>query len=245
MEKIDLYVQWLNKNQGATSAILTLAMALLTLVYVAATIYLVYLTNRQLRHAISIEAQRIRPHVVFEILSNGNGAVTASLRNLGQTSACNLRVNTEPELKCLWGGKGAIPVEEREEPMALVDGVIASLAPGRQLEGYVAFWDRFSKRYPELRFVCTLIYDGPDGVHYVEKVLIDLSPLKNLKSLRTKESNNAADSLEKIATSLQRISRGNDSPLVRTISEADYVSRQDEMVAQAAKEIERLKGPQE
>jgi hypothetical protein len=61
MGTIEQVVDWLNKNQGATSALLTLATVVLTGIYVAATFYLVRLTNKQLAHAIAIEAQRVRP----------------------------------------------------------------------------------------------------------------------------------------------------------------------------------------
>jgi hypothetical protein len=68
METIDLITKWLNLNQGVTSALLAAAMVLITAVYVVATIYLVRLTNKQLQHAIAIEAQRTRPHVVFAMV---------------------------------------------------------------------------------------------------------------------------------------------------------------------------------
>lgn len=240
MGTIEQALDWLNKNQGATSAILTLVTVVLTGIYVAATFYLVRLTNKQLAHAIAIEAQRVRPHVVFEILSN-NGVVTASLRNLGQTSARNLRVKLEPDLKCLLGGKNCIPAAEREESMPLTSHPIASLAPGRELTGYVAFWDRFFDRYPELRFGCVVSYDGLDGTRYTESTKLDLAGHKNLKTIKVKGLPDVVASLEEISDSLGRLSRGTDVPMVRTIDEAEYAKKQAEIFSQAAKEFERLK----
>lgn len=240
MGTIEQVVDWLNKNQGATSALLTLATVVLTGIYVAATFYLVRLTNKQLAHAIAIEAQRVRPHVVFEILSN-NGVVTASLRNLGQTSARSLRVKIEPDLKCLLGGKNCIPATEREESMPLTSHPIASLAPGRELTGYVAYWDRFSDRYPGLRFACVVSYDGVDGTRYTESTELDLAGYKNLKTIKVKGLPDVVASLEKISDSLGRLSRGTDVPMIRTVDEAEYAKKQAEVFAKAAEKLERLK----
>jgi len=239
METFDL-VKWLNFNQGVTSAVLATVMAVITAIYVWATIYLVRLTNKQLQHAIAIEAQRTRPHVVFEIIAS-NGVVAASLRNLGQTLARNLKVRTEPELKCLLGGEGTIPPEEKEESMPLTDHVIASLAPGREITGFVAFWQRFSERYPSRHFKCVLTYEGPNGEKYVESSELDLAGYSNLKTLKVKGMPEVAANLEKISESLSRIGRGLDSPLVRVIDEAEHAKKQAALLAQTIQELERLK----
>lgn len=240
METIDLMIKWLNLNQGVTSALLAAAMVLITAVYVVATIYLVRLTNKQLQHAIAIEAQRTRPHVVFEIVAN-SGAVTASLRNLGQTSARNLKIRTEPELKCLLGGEKTTPRDEKEESMPFTAHVMACLAPGREITGFVAFWDRFSEYYPSRRFTCVLTYEGPNGERYVESSELDLAGYSNLKTLKVKGMPEVAANLEKISESLSRIGRGLDSPLVRVIDEAEHAKKQAALLDQVIQELEKLK----
>jgi hypothetical protein len=240
MDQLNQMIKWLNENQGAASAMLASAMAILTAIYVWATIYLVGLTNKQLKNAIAIEAQRIRPHIVFEILSGG-GVVTASIRNLGKTSARNLKVKITPELKCLLGGKNCVPAEETEEPMPLTARAIASLAPGRELTGFVAFWGRFCDYYPTLKFECDVSYEGPDGMRYEETVELDLAVYSNRKDVKVKGLPEIAANLEKIAESLSRLRSGLDVPLIRTIDEADYAKKQTELFDKAIRELERLK----
>lgn len=233
METFCGFVKWLNDNQGATSAVLTL-------VYVGATIVLVTLTNKQLRQSVALEMQRTRPHVVFELLAN-NGVVMASIRNLGHTSARNLRVKIDPELKCLLGGQGCNPPDEREESMPLASHPIASLAPGREVTGFVAFWGRFHERYPGMCFRCVVSYEGPDGTRYSESSELDLSGYLNLKTVKVKGLGDISGELAKISDSLSRLGRGVDVPLVRSISDAEYARQQADILAKAVQELERLK----
>jgi hypothetical protein len=61
-------------------------MALLTLVYVAATVWLVLLSRRQLDLAADLERNRIRAFLIFDLVTE-NHCVFACISNVGQTAA--------------------------------------------------------------------------------------------------------------------------------------------------------------
>ncbi len=87
-------IEWLNQNQG-------FVMALLTLVYVAATIVIALLTlklanlsQKNLDTAIELEKNRLRPYVLFNISSSiAKRNTYASIKNLGLTAAYNVKVS--------------------------------------------------------------------------------------------------------------------------------------------------------
>lgn len=83
-------------------------MAALTLVYVVATIVIVYLNlkgtrlgQKHLDTVVGLEQNRLRPYVLFNISSSPEKKITfASVKNIGLTAAHSLRIEIEPKLVC-------------------------------------------------------------------------------------------------------------------------------------------------
>ncbi len=204
MEGLKDAVKFLSDNQGALTV-------LLTAVYVVATLVIVILTFLQLRAAKKLEELRVRPIISFEV-SNSAGVVSFVVRNLGQMSARNLVIQVEPELKCLMGGKGCLPPEEKEESISLLTKKTPTIASGQAVSGFVAFWERFQGRYPELLFKCKLAYEGPGGQEYQDAFELDLSSYKGLKTIKAKNISDIAVHLEDISQSLRKISSTKSGP---------------------------------
>src|SRR5438874_9729531 len=70
--------------------------AILTGVYVLATLGLVLLGYRQFRLALRLERSRIRPSVIIDMVT-AHAHVHVTLKNLGQTPAYGVRVLANPE----------------------------------------------------------------------------------------------------------------------------------------------------
>lgn len=93
------FVNWLNQNQGVV-------MAMLTFVYVAATIVIAGLSVKGARLAqknietmIDLERNRLRPYVLFNLSSSiAKRCTYESVKNHGLTAAYNVKVSIEPPL---------------------------------------------------------------------------------------------------------------------------------------------------
>jgi hypothetical protein len=224
-------IDWTNKNQG-------FIMALLTLVYVIATLWLVWVARRQLRQATDLERSRTRPFVIFDLVVEHH-FVLATLHNVGQTPASDVRIVVTPNVQCLLGGKGAHPAEERADDISFVSRGVAMLAPQRCIRALVGFWPRVKSAHPELRFEGSVSYRGSDGASYSEPFVADLSVHEGLRYRGTKDIEDVAKQLESMARTFGHLASGFSKPLVRTIAEAEYVAQREALFGEAPQELEQ------
>ena len=217
-------------------------MALLTLVYVASTLWLVALARWQLRQAAILERSRVRPFVILELVLDPP-IILVSVKNIGQTPAFDVKFNVSPNIETLHGGKGMYPSIERVAPMSFIANGIAMLPPQREISGMVGTWVRVKEVHPALRFGGFASYKGPDGVSYSDPFIADLSIYEDLLRPASKDIHDVAKELEEISTTLRRISDNVREPLVRTIPEAEFQARQREFVEQARRSIETPGAP--
>ena len=224
-------INWTNSNQG-------FIMALLTLVYVGATLWLVGLARRQLRQATDLERSRTRPFVIFDLVVEHH-CVFATVQNIGQTPARDVRIVVTPNVQCLLGGEGSHPAQERALDIAFVARGVAMLAPQRFIRALMGFWPRVKSAHPELRFEGTISYRGSDGTSYSEPFVADLSAHDGLLYRGSKDIEDVAKQLEAIARTFGQIASGFSRPLVRTMTEAEYVAEQEAFVAEAQQVFEQ------
>ena len=153
-------IGWLNSNSGAV-------MAVLTLVYVTATVVLVALSWWNIHALWELDRRRSRPHVVFDLVAK-EGVVHAVLRNIGATAATDVRVEVTPAL------------QRDGEVSSLMLQTIAYVAPGRE------FWDAidegpaFFRRYKPARFTGLTSYRDEYGKKHGERFTIDLDFQRDL-----------------------------------------------------------------
>src|SRR5437762_51934 len=86
-EILSQFITWCNRNAGFLSA-------LLTLVYVIATLGLVFLACLQLRAAFKLERSRTRPVIILDLVTE-HMFVHATIKNFGQTMAHDVKLITE------------------------------------------------------------------------------------------------------------------------------------------------------
>lgn len=218
-------VSWCNANQGFLSACLTF-------VYVAATIWLVRLSQRQLRLAIDLERSRTRPFVVFDMFFD-HFFLHARIVNLGQTAALDVSIQVSPKLQYVFGGEGQIPHDERIKLIPFIERGIPMLAPNREMKALVGFSKRVHQAYPEMRFEGAVSYRGRDGQPYREPFVIDVAAMEALAHRRIKDMEDVAQQLEEISRTLSHLASGFSKPVVRTITEKEYIEQEDAFIAQA------------
>ncbi len=166
-------IEWLNQNQG-------FIMAILTFVYVIATIFLAYIawktskisgeakeisedaklissraveiSRKQLKKVTELEENRVRPYVLFNIFSDENSRTYSHIKNYGLTAAFNVRVSIVPELK-IYG---------TEELDILSSNLITMLPPDFELKNVVDATYEFHQVYPQSKFEGFVEYENSE-----------------------------------------------------------------------------------
>ena len=214
---------WLNENQGFVLGLLTFVYVLATIVLVVVGLIQAMLTRNSLRSAALSEKRRYRPHVLFDLYSEGI-SLYASLRNTGATPAFNVMLSLTPEIFCLVRGQKRI--------CPLIGQSITFLAPMREVRDACAFGGEFDKHFPEPIFTGVVSYNDSDGTKYEERFTIDLRAQRQLMHVSKKD---IGRELEKIAAALSDLTSPRFKPLIRTITEQQYRKEEEEWIAEAQK----------
>ena len=217
-------INWCNANQGFTSACLTLG-------YVCATIWLVRLSQRQLKQAVDLEQNRVRPFLIFDMFFERH-FLHAKVANVGQTVALDVQIEITPKLQHVYGGEGAIPREELTKQIPFIERGLPMLAPGREIVAMIGFSRRVHQAYPELRFDGWLLYSERDGVRRREPFTIDVAAMEALAYRSVKDVEDVAKQLEEIARTLSHIASGFSKPLIRTITEREHIEQEGTFIAE-------------
>ena len=204
-------------------------MALLTLVYVLATLGLVWLARRQVRSAMDLERSRTRPVILFDLVLK-RSFVFATVKNCGLTPAKDVHITVSPNIEFI--GTTSNPdssahsygVKRKEIPF-IVKGV-AMMPPRGEISALMGFFAFVRDAHPELRFEGNVSYCSTDGISYTEPFIVDLSARDGALSIVTKDIHDVAQQLESIAKSLDRISSELREPFIRTMTEEQYQAKE-------------------
>ncbi|MGE0622118.1 MAG: hypothetical protein AB7I04_00850 [Pseudomonadales bacterium] len=212
-------VQWLNSNNG-------FMMAVLTAVYVVATLFIVYESRRTNRlqadsitQAEKLELARSRPYVVLsldferEASNQYDTAIDlyANVRNFGSTSAHNVLVTTEPILKARLG------IDSEHRTPVVIGRTISFMPPGYSIKDLVGYSRFLYEDYEDakLAFVVTIKYFDVNGVQYEDQYTIDLAAQKERLERSDTEGQaryRVLDMLEKSVRALEEIGRTISAP---------------------------------
>ena len=183
-------------------------LALLTALYVSATMILVWLSHRQFRFAVETERQRNQPSVALDVV-NEFFSVGVSLKNFGRTEARNIRITITPKLFYLH------PTSEM--PVPFIDNGVPVLAPGRELKGAIGGWTRFHQRYPDLKFTGELSYEDVGGRRYRIPVGIDLTNEVGFAKPVRYNIHDLVKVVEQLRDEIHSVANGSQTPRVRIV----------------------------
>ncbi len=207
MEKI---VQWLNANNGAITAILTLISVLATIISVLATIVMAGLmvwanriSARNIAVAIKLDKQRSRPNVLFDIVQRGNMAY-AILKNIGQSPAIDVEIKISPMPKAVVNPDSPVTVSKQEHEIGFLTSKTQFLAPTHELSAYLSPFYQFIRNTAPCKFSGSICYRGTDGERYEEN--FNLNPGIYAAPLLVGEKD-VADVLEQVEKSLNNIQK--------------------------------------
>jgi len=220
LDKITKVIEWSNSNTG-------FLMALLTAVYVIATLLILYENRRNNRLMISFEKDRKRPHVVFWVESEmkthdqcvNSIDFVGKIKNEGESTAHNIKVTTEPKLIARQG-VGSDGKEIYRTPTFLEEKT-SILVPNQTVSEYIGptkflLNDNGDKA---LDFIVYIEFSDLGGLLYSTEYNIDLSRNKDRFYNEGRKSqayfnlveqvSSAAKSLERINATLNQPDRSN------------------------------------
>ena len=173
-------IEWANQNSG-------FLMAVLTAVYVVATVLIVIESRRSYGLTERLERDRNRPTVLFslEFRKLTHSSYDASYyifgvaKNTGGMSAHNVLINTDPPLQAKLG------IESELRTPAIVDKSISVISQGQEITDLVGLSAEFfkDKTDDELVYGVTVTYSDIIGKCFTERYSIDLAPHKSRLSV--------------------------------------------------------------
>lgn len=209
-------IAWANNNTG-------FLMAVLTAVYVIATIWIVYESRRNNRLMSLFEKDRIRPHVVFwieaEMQTHGQYFSTiqfvGKVRNEGASTAHDVQIMTTPKLSA----RRSANKEDKNAyyTLSFLENSTSILVPKQMLIETIGPTEFLLKDNDEndLKFKVLIEYKDISGEKYSSAYFIDLSRNKNqlfAEDIQTKAFYKLVEKVESSAHSLKDINRTLNQP---------------------------------
>ncbi|MBE2179434.1 MAG: hypothetical protein IAE97_03090 [Chthoniobacterales bacterium] len=237
-------IEWCNSNQG-------ILMVLLTFLYVFATFILVYmahrgniLTEKSIRDLAKLEQERLRPLVEVRVELD-SPVLVVHVTNQGQTPAYGIRIQTQPVIRSLWGGKGCYPEAKTERDIGFIVHGLASLGAGCTVSAVLGTFPRVEEVCPDLRFSGTVAFRSATGTEHCSPVDIDLRYLKATRRISRKSIHDVANQLEQISRELGHLGSGFRKPHVIIQSIADKRAEDEAAMSEALERLEQTAIDQE
>lgn len=223
-------INWLNQNSGFLLVLLTLAYVISTVV----TVWKMKKANDLAKESIDVftelEKDRNRPSLFFTIEPVKSFIIQAKIKNIGSTTAQNVSIKTNPEIRNLRNNK---------KIKFIADG-IPSLPPGAEFSTIVGTFEEFKEEYNSDDVIGYIEYERLDGKIYKEDFDIDLSVYEGLQFIREKGIHEIAKTLDKIRKDLHHLTTGFKNPLIRTIDEKKHKEEQDKRDQEAEKQLKQM-----
>ena len=178
-------LKWINANQGAI-------MAILTLIYVVATIFILRANSSSVKEMEKTREEENRPYVVAYLDSNTHGVVKFVLKNIGKTMAFDTRVEVSPRIE--------IPEKMPLSDSNLLNQPIPNIPPQYSYTAYLGMsWDIKDKEknaYPVYKATVTYKSTNDEKTSYVEEYIMDLNFQSGLLFMREYEVHDLVKSFD-------------------------------------------------
>lgn len=194
-------IKWLNENQGFVTALLTLVYVVATIFMAAMMVWTNRISRRNIETAIHLETQRIRPVVVFDIVPRRDCAYVI-LNNIGATPALDVEVKVTPTPKATVDAEN--PINKKEFDIGFLTSKTLFLAPKHELSAYLAPFLEFVRNSSPCKFVGSVRYKDLDGKAYEEVFALNPGAYVGPLSIGEKDIGSA---LERISNSLSQVEK--------------------------------------
>jgi len=221
-------------------------MALLTAVYVFATIVLVYMAHRanaiseqNVRDLTKLEQERLRPLVEVRIESD-DPFLILRVTNQGQTPAYGIRIETTPPIKTAMGGNGSYPQTKTEKSIGIIEHGMGSLGAGSSESAILGTFSRVEEVYPEMRFTGSVTFRSFTEIEYTSPINLDLRYMKGLLHVNHKTIHDVANQLEEIRRELGHFGSGFHKPHVIIQSAEERRVEDEAFVNEAREQLDKI-----
>lgn len=201
-------IDWCNTNQG-------FVMALLTLVYVIATIGIVLLARHSnkiaqanLKTLVDLEREKSRPLIDVDLVPDSI-FLSLHVSNRGLTPAYEVKFSITPPLEYLEGNGQSIP-------LTLLGNGLASLAPGSTTKTLIGSFLELKEANPSLQYTGEVVFKSADNRSYKSPVNIDLRWREDNRYIHRNTIHDVAEQLKKIEQEFHYIATGFYKPFVIT-----------------------------
>ncbi|MDK2858069.1 MAG: hypothetical protein PWQ89_1188 [Verrucomicrobiota bacterium] len=201
-------IDWCNTNQG-------FVMAVLTLVYVIATIAIVLLARHSnkiaqanLKTLVDLEREKSRPLIDVDLVPD-SVFLSLHVSNRGLTPAYDVKFSINPSLAYLEGNG-------QSTPLGILDDGLASLAPGSTTKTLIGSFKELKDANPSLQYTGEVVFKSADNQSYKSPVNIDLRWRENNHYIHRNTIHDVAEQLKEIKQEFKHIATGFHKPFVIT-----------------------------
>ncbi|PTL38126.1 hypothetical protein [Alkalicoccus saliphilus] len=161
-------VLWLNDNNGAV-------LALLTLIYVLTTFLIFYANLSSVKEMQKSREEENRPYIVVYLRYLNNGGVEFVVKNIGKTLAKNISITSNPDID--------YPKERPLSKSNLLNNTISNMAPDFEYSGLLEkVWDLKDKEGNFPTYAITVFYIDTKEKGYKEEYVLDFNVNVDLKN---------------------------------------------------------------
>ncbi|MES9666456.1 hypothetical protein [Bacillus nitratireducens] len=187
-------LKWINANQGAV-------MAILTLIYVGATIFILRANSASVKEMKKTREEENRPYVVAYLDSKTNGVVNFVLKNIGKTMALDTKVEVSPRIE----SPEKMPLSDSN----LLNKPIPNIPPQYNYKAFLGMsWDIKDKEkdvYPVYKATVTYKGANDEKTIYVEEYIMDLNFESGLLYTREYEVHDLVKSFNEFSKDNNRV----------------------------------------
>jgi len=237
-------IEWCNSNSGFIMTILTLIYVVASVIVAALMVRANRLTAQSTEMAVKLDKERSKPSVVFEFLPE-IPYFCLRIRNIGLTTAYNLKFHVSPEPRLCFGGKNQMPAEKIERTIQFVSEGIRSLPPQGEVRTTLGTLARIEEGLGSLHFRGLLTYNDAFGGSHETMVDVDGSIYRGLVYSGKKAIDCVANELEKIARELGHICSGFHKPTVITQDIKEHRKEEMEFIESAQEEMSKMQSAEQ
>ncbi len=188
-------VIWADAHSGAV-------MAVLTLIYSVATIFIYFVNRAAVREMRLEREEETSPYVTADLETDfGRGTVEFVVRNIGKTPAYNVRIISDPPLK------GMLPDRKPLAETALFKKGLPTLQPGQEIRAFFGMWHNIERdeqgNLPVFHF--RVSYEGVNRRRKAVEYISDFNVTGDITFLRTKGLHELVNEVQKLRKEVEKL----------------------------------------
>ena len=202
MSWLESTIEFLNKNSGAITAVVTLILTGITWRYVCLTGKLVRTSKETLRVS---NTPKVQVSLTSHIRSEGIWTVDFCVQNIGTGFAYDIKFS---------GDLSSLYPQTSEDSLAeypIIKSGISHLGPGKRYQIPI-IWKSLELDLPEATFNVSVTYEDSEGTRHSDKFCLDFTKYEGYTQIGDPSINSIAMSLIRIEKTLREMEKKQNNP---------------------------------